>query len=523
MSKPVYYPIDSANFQRIRENEMVYVDKTSYIATLLKNKGVYFFLARPRRFGKSLFLDTLANYFSGKRELFKGLEIDKLQPEEWNKYPVLRFNMSGNGFQSTVDLKDHIDNQLNRIEKEYSVDNYEKSVSSRFNNLLIKIYEKTGERVVILIDEYDAPLSATIDNPELQEIYRDQLQGFYSVLKNREESIHFCMLTGVTRYGKVSVFSGLNNLNDITFNDDYAGVCGITKEELSKNYSEGIQRMALKEGLKIDETLELLKFHYDGYHFSPSLLDIYNPFSINYAFYNNRISDYWCRSGAPTILAKSLMQNDYDIATFTGLKVQEPELRDLSMYTENPIPLFYQTGYLTLKAYNPKTQRFTLGYPNREVEAGVLRNILNFYSPGKRDRQSLVFDLEEAFEEGNPEKVVKLLKSFLAEIPLDLRERVGRYENYYHTVFYCIVKLIGLDIQAEYATSEGYIDILVKTREYIYVIELKVNGTAKEAIKQINEKHYCEQFEADSRKLYKIGIGFSKNTGTIDTFEIEKR
>lgn len=512
----VKYPVDKANFKAIRQENYLYVDKTSYVHEI-SSIGTYYFLARPRRFGKSMFLDTLSEYFKGNKELFQGLEIERLQPGDWESYPVVKFNLTGGSFLEKGDLTSLIAHELERNEKLHQIERSKKNINERFNDLIVSLNEKYGKKAVILIDEYDAPLSSAIGKPDLQEIYREQLHGFYSVLKKAEEHIRFCMLTGVTRYGKVSVFSGLNNLNDITFDNKYAGICGITKEELRKYYSEGVEELAKKEGITIEDTYDLLRFHYDGYHFSDLMLDIYNPFSINYAFANLSIEDYWCQSGTPTVLAKTLIKNDQSIKALIGSKVETAELKNLSMHNLEPVALFYQTGYLTLKSYEAKRKVFTLGYPNREVETGILRNVLKVYTEAPRNVGLTVYDMEDAFEEGNPEQAVKILKSFLSDIPLDLREDVKRYENYYHTIFYCIIKLMGLDIDAEYATSEGYIDILVKTKDYIYVIELKVNGTAEDALKQIEEKHYSEPFASDSRKLFKIALGFSKSTGTISS------
>ena len=512
----IKYPIDTASFNRIREEGYLYVDKTAYIDKLVNN-GIFYFLARPRRFGKSLFIDVLQEYFQGNRNLFKGLEIERLQPGEWESFPVLRFNLSGMSYMNSDNLKAYLNYHIDVLEKEYGLykENTYSQPDIRFLSLITNVSKKSGKKVVILIDEYDNPLTASIGKPELQENFREQLHGFYSTLKKTEENIKFCFLTGVTRFGKVSVFSGLNNLNDITFSNDYASICGITKDELSLYYNEGIQQFADKEGVNLEKAYQLLRYYYDGYHFSSSLTDIYNPFSINHVMAHKELKDYWCQSGVPTLLSKSLMENEFNVEKLAGMKVEESELIDLSMFKINPVPLFYQTGYLTLKDYDPKRRRFTLGYPNREVETGILRNILNFYSEAKTSIQNTVFNLEDALEEGDPKKFVKILSSFLSDIPLDLRNNVSKYENYYHTIFYCIIKLIGLDISAEYATSEGYIDILIKTDEYIYVIELKVNGTAEDAINQIEEKNYCAPFESEGRKLFKIGIGFSKVTGSI--------
>lgn len=518
--KEIKYPVDSANFQNIRERGFVYADKTEYIHKLTQ-VGTYYFLARPRRFGKSLFLDTLAEYFKGNRELFKGLAIDRLQPEQWDTYPVIRLNLSNTAYDSKDVLLAYLNSFISRYENLFKIEETNDSIYYRFEKLIRNVSEYTCKKVVVLIDEYDAPLSSSIDKPELQEVYREQLHGFYSVLKGTEEYIQFCMLTGVTRYGKVSVFSGLNNLNDISFDDQYAGICGITKDELSQYYEEGIAQFAEKKNISLEDAYNLLRFNYDGYHFSESLLDIYNPFSINHALNKQKIDDYWCKSGEPTILSKSLMENDFDVEKLNGKKVSQSSLTDLSIHNMNPVPLFYQTGYLTIKAYESRRQRYTLGYPNREVEAGILRNILKVYTHSAGDRQALIFDMEDAFEEGVPEKALKILSSFLSSIPTQLHKYVDKYENYYHSIFYCLVKLIGLDVQAEYSTSEGFIDILIKTEDYIYVIELKVNGTAEDAIKQIDEKQYAAPFASDKRRIYKIGIGFSIVSHSIESYIIE--
>lgn len=513
--KEVRYPVDTASFRNIRENGFVYVDKTRYIHEFTKSRGTYYFLARPRRFGKSLFLDTLAEYFSSNRRLFKGLAIDRLEPEEWEKYPVVRLNMSGTEFMKSEDLTNLILHQLDLIGKNLGLGMGDKGAPARLSEIIYETGRKTGKKVVILIDEYDAPLSSTVGNPELQENYREQLHGFYSVLKNSEAHIHFCILTGVTRYGKVSVFSGLNNLNDITFDDEFAGLCGVTEEELHVFYDSGIKALATRFNTSSEDIYQRLKEEYDGYHFSRSLLDVYNPYCLNYVFTKGEFSDYWCRSGVPTVLSKSLMQNDFDVEKLNGKKVLESELADLSMFNTNPVPLFYQTGYLTIKAYEQRRQRYTLGYPNREVETAIMRNILKVYTHASDERQGLVFDMEDALEEGNPQGFVKILSSFLSDIPNQLHRYVAKYENYYHTIFYCLTTLMGLDVEAEYSTSEGFIDILIKTSGYIYIIELKVNGTAEDAMAQIESMHYAAPFASDSRKKIKIGLGFSSEVHNI--------
>ena len=520
MGKEILYPIDTANFAKIREKGFIYVDKTRYIHNLTKHEGTYYFLARPRRFGKSLFLDTLAEFFKGNRELFRGLEIDRLIPEEWEEHPVLRLNMSGANFLEPDDLTDLMFHQLDRIGKDYGIIGNDKKAPTRFSELIYEVSRKTQKKAVVLIDEYDAPLSSAIGNPELQENYRQQLHGLYSMLKNSGDYIHFCFLTDVTRYGKVSVFSGLNNLNDITFDDEYAGICGITERELHEYYDPGVEILADTLNLTKEEIYDKLKFNYDGYHFSRSLLDVYNPYSINHVFSKREFEDYWCQSGAPTVLSKSLLHNDFDVAKLNGIKVEKADLSDLSIYALNPIPLFYQTGYLTLKAYDERRQRYTLGYPNREVESSILNNVLSLYLPSANDKKGFIYDMEDALEAGDPEQFVKLMKAFLADIPNQLHQYVAKYENYYHTIFYCLTKLMGLDVQTEYSTSEGFIDMLVKTAGYIYIIELKINGTADEAMRQIDERHYAAPFASDPRRLIKIGLGFSPETHNITSERI---
>ena len=517
----IKYPVDSANFRKIREGGFLYVDKTEYIHKMIE-KGTYYFLARPRRFGKSLFLDTLAEYFQGNRDLFKGLAIDKLYPEVWDKYTVLRFNLSAQTYNNEETLHLHLTERIKDYEKEFDLPASNSTVEDRFYNLIRSLSIVSKKRVVILIDEYDAPLSSSIDKPKLQKKYRDQLHGFYSVLKSAEEHIQFCMLTGVTRYGKVSVFSGLNNLNDITFDNRYAGICGITSEELHIYYDMGVENLAQKFNSNKEEVYEKLKFYYDGYHFSNSLLDIYNPYSINHVFEKGEFKDFWCKSGMPTILSKSLLENDFDVEKLKGRKVPETALTDLSMYTADPVPLFYQTGYLTIKAYENRRQRYTLGYPNREVESAILSNILKVYTNSNDDRHALIYDMEDALEDGEVKEFLKILSSFLSSIPNQLHKYVDKYENYYHTIFYCLTTLIGLDVEAEYSTSEGFIDMLVKTADYIYIIELKVNGSAEDAMRQIEKKHYEAPFASDSKKLVKIGIGFSSEIHNIESYLIEQ-
>ena len=513
------YPVSTADFERIRTRDYIYVDKTAYIHTLV-TRGVYYFLSRPRRFGKSLLISTLEAYFHGKRNLFKGLAIERLQPDEWNAYPVLRFDMSRGMFIDRTGINTVLDGFLKEYEKEYGIEKEDEAPSARLAHIIKSINSRTKKRVVVLIDEYDSPLSGVVDNPELFEYNRGVLHGFYSVLKAMDPYIHFCMLTGVTKFGKMSVFSGLNNLEDISMDNRYAGICGITNKELHDYFEKSISYLGISCDWDIKQTYENLKFNYDGYHFSDSMEDVYNPYSVLNCLESRKIGPYWSMSGMPTLLVRLLKENDFDINELNGAEVTADQLSALIYENIDPIALFYQTGYLSIKGYDREFDLYTVGYPNREVEKSLLSGILTGYCPSINRVEGIVSKMTQYLRKGLPGEFVKELKSFLAGIPLQLRKKVGVYENYYHTIFYCVTRLLGLNVKAEYSTSEGFIDILIETKKYIYIVELKVNGNAAAALRQIEEKHYSASFESDSRMVYKIGIGFSKQSGTIDSVEI---
>lgn len=513
------YPVSTADFERIRREGFAYVDKTAYVYSLVST-GVFYFLGRPRRFGKSLLISTLEAYFRGRKELFRGLAIDCLDKGEWEAYPVLHLNLSGKTYSDAGSLDSLLDLNLSRWEAEYGVMEPRKAVDERFETVILAAAQSAGKRVVVLVDEYDTPLSDSIGNPELQEMFREQLHGFYSVLKKTERHIQFCMLTGVTKFGKVSVFSGLNNLRDISLENEYAGICGVTEEELRNCFGSGVETLGEEQGWSVEHTFGELKHNYDGYHFSSRMVDVYNPYSVLNALAKREIADYWASSGMPTLLSKSLRDTDYDLRNLNGTMVTRQMLDNLSAYQKDPVALFYQTGYLTIKEYDRTSGLYTLGFPNREVERGVLNNVLGLYTREEGDSEAVIARMRDSLRKGRPEEFVALLRSYLAGIPSRLRVRVSQYENYYHTIFYCITSLIGLDVDAEYNTSRGFIDILVKTPDYIYVIELKVNGSAAIAMRQIEKMGYADQFSTDPRRLYLISLGFSKKTANLTSSKI---
>lgn len=513
------YPIGLQSFRKIRKNGYLYIDKTSYIPALLMN-GQYKFLSRPRRFGKSLFLSTLEAFFKGERWLFEGLAVDTLIPEPWECHPVIHLDFSGEDYSSVEVLENKLDAFLYSYEITLGLKKSAYSFSERFRAIVRGFHNQSGRQVVVLIDEYDNPITSAIGNPDLQERFREILYGFFSSLKSLDNHLRFCMLTGVTKYGQLSVFSGLNNLLDISFLNEFSGICGITEDELHSALRSGVEELAAEENLSVDQTYDLLKEWYDGYHFSKSLLDVYNPYSVINSLANREVSDFWYRTGTPTLLIKSLREQSVDIASLNGAKASVDMLDNTSAVTTSPLALFYQTGYLTIKSYDRIARLFTLGFPNREVESGLMDSILNVY--GRiNDSKVLIAKLRASLEDGNPEDFILLLKSFFANIPFDLRRNIEKFENYYHTVFYVLLRLIGIDSEAEYHTSEGAIDLLIRTTHYIYIIELKINGTAADAILQIDRREYKLPFTCDCRKIYKVGIGFAKNTHTIDSYIIE--
>ena len=485
--KGLNYPIGMQSFREIRSNGYVYIDKTEYIFKLLDN-GKYKFLSRPRRFGKSLFISTLEAFFKGEKSLFEGLAIDRLLPGSWPVHPVIHLDFSGEDYNSIDVLEMKINSFLLRYERMYGLQSENITLSERFRNVVRTLHENTGMQVVILIDEYDTPITSTIDRPELQARLSATLYGFYSSLKSLDNHLKFCMLTGVTKYGHLSVFSGLNNLLDISLLNDFAGICGITEDELHSSLREGIKSYAREESLSESEALAAFNF-------------------------------YSYPSGTPSILIHTLKQHSIDIQNLNGAKASQEMLENISSFNVNPIALFFQTGYLTIKDYDRHSRLFTLGYPNREIESGLMDNILNSYCH-MNDSRVFVAELRSYLEKGNPEAFINALQVFFANIPYDLRKNIDRYENYYHTIFYVLTRLLGMDSEAEYHTSEGSIDLVIKTEKYIYIIELKINGNADDAMSQIKERRYELPFNQDARKLFTIGIGFAQSTHTIDSYEI---
>ncbi len=513
-------PIGIQDFESLRIDDYLYIDKTEQIYNLA-TKGRYFFLSRPRRFGKSLLITTLKALFLGKRNLFKGLAIDKKNDWDWTPHPVLHLDLNTEKYDS----KERLDNLLNdflvKEEMKYGSMPSETSLGLRFQGIIQRACELTGQRVVILVDEYDKPMLQAIGNPELQEAYRGTLKGFYGALKSMDGCIQFAMLTGVTKFGKVCVFSDLNNLRDISMLPKYHDICGITEKEMVTVFDDTINDLAENNGLTREECIAKLRRMYDGYHFDQySKEGIYNPFSLLNTFENQLFNSYWFETGTPSYLVTLLRRHNYGLEEMATSEVTADVLNSIDAESTDPIPVIYQSGYLTIKGYNAEFDTYILGFPNKEVEEGFVKYLVPFYLNNREKRS--VFDVRKFTEdvrEGKPEQFLARLKSLFASAPYD--SVTGDKENHFQNMMWVAFKMLGFYSHTEYHTSDGRIDLLVETPMYRYVMEFKLDGTAEEALKQIHEKDYPLQFSLDDKKTFLVGVNFSMETRTIDKYVIE--
>ena len=505
------YPVGIQNFESLRRDGYFYVDKTARVYELAKT-GRYYFLSRPRRFGKSLLISTLEAYFQGKRELFEGLAIEGLE-KEWKDYPVIHLDLNAKKFDTEEDLIRLIDRQLLVYESVYGSVPTDVTIDDRFVSLIRNAAEKSGERVVILVDEYDKPMLQAIGNDTLQSEYRNTLKAFYGVLKSMDGYIKFALLTGVTKFGKVSVFSDLNNLEDISRNPSYMDICGISGEELLRDFSDDIQELAAANGQTFEQACDQLKTDYDGYHFCPDSPGMYNPFSILNTFKSRRYGSYWFETGTPTYLVELLKKSNYDLEEMSHVET-DADILDSIFTDDNPIPVIYQSGYLTIKGYDKEFGIYELGFPNREVEEGFMKFLLPYYS--SVSKTSSPFEIKKFVQDvkrGDIDGFMERLQSFLADCPYELAKDV---ELHYQNVLFIVFRLAGLYTKVEYHTSRGRIDLVLQTDSYVYVMEFKLDGSAEQALQQIEEKQYALPFAKDSRKVYTIGVNFSSETRNID-------
>lgn len=515
----IKYPIGDQDFKSLRENGCVYVDKTQFIEKLIDSGNKYYFLGRPRRFGKSLFLSTLKYFYKGERELFKGLYIDSTD-WGWKQAPVFHLDLNYDRYAKESSLGEVLEVLFAKWEKEYGVGTIAESFSMRFKNIIESAHAMTGQQVVILVDEYDKPLVSNINNKELFEFYRKELASLYSNFKSGASHIRLVFLTGVSRFSKLSIFSDLNNLRDISFDDEFADVCGITEKEVFSYFEEGIHQ--LSEGLELtyDEACAELKKTYDGYKFARTGSEIYNPWSLLNALQESNIGYYWNDTGYPSLIAEMLKNINADLEDYFDVTCRMDDLKGLDIVSPRPLALLYQTGYLTIKSYNIKNRMYRLGIPNTEVKDGLFKVLLPYYSKCKAQSTNAVYlNIVNCINMGKPDKLMKSLQIFFAGISYKMKME---NENNFHNAFYLLTVLLGIDADAEVATSDGSIDMVLKTYEYIYVIELKYDHSAEEAMEQINDKRYPLRYEADGRKVFKIGANFSSKTRTIGDWVIEE-
>lgn len=511
------YPIGVQNFESLRKDGYLYVDKTALIYQMVTT-GSYYILSRPRRFGKSLLISTLEAYFQGKKELFKGLAMEQLE-EKWTVHPVLRLDLNIEKYDTVESLNNILESNLSHWEKIYGANPSDKSFSLRFAGIIRRACEQTGQRVVVLVDEYDKPLLQSIGNKEVQTELRNTLKPFYGVLKTMDECIKFALLTGVTKFGKVSVFSDLNNLMDISMDKRYTEICGISEQELHTCLKEDTEALAISKQTTVEDITEKLRIRYDGYHFAPDTGGMYNPFSVLNTFARMEFGSYWFETGTPTYLVELLRNNDYRLDEVNGTVVGIEALSGLDAADTDPIPVIFQSGYLTIKDYNSRFNTYTLGYPNKEVEEGFVNFLVPFYTPIRETRGAFeVQRFVQEVESGDIDGFFTRLRSFFSDTTYEL---VRQQELHYSNVLYIVFRLMGFYTQVEYHTSNGRIDLVLQTPDYIYVMEFKLHGTAEEALQQINEKGYALPFEKDPRTLYKIGVSFSPETRNIDTWVVE--
>ena len=528
------YPIGIQDFESIITGDYVYVDKTALIYRLV-TEGKIYFLSRPRRFGKSLLVSTLEAYFKGKKELFKGLAIDDLE-KNWVKHPVFHISFGGENFIEQGALENKISVALDNWEKLYGKSPIATTFGGRFLHTLQAAHLKTGKRAVVLIDEYDKPLLDVLDTGmaivvegqlrQLEEHHRNILKGFYSVFKEADAHLQFVLLTGVTKFSQVSVFSGFNQPEDISMSRDFEALCGITEKELYHYFAEPIAEMAKEYGCSVEEMKERLKKQYDGYHFGYRMTDIYNPFSILNACKSCCIADYWFKTGTPTYLIRLLNHSRENLNELTGKYYDPSQFFDYKADVEKPLPMIFQSGYLTIKDVNLRRNTFLLDFPNDEVKKGFVTMVAADYLKTGIETSNWVQDTIDALEAGDLEKFRKLLTSFLADIPYSMRrkETERERERYFHYTFYLLMRMVSVyTTYTEKQQSEGRVDCIIETPDYIYIFEFKLDGTADEALQQIEDKGYARPYEADNRKLFKIGTVFSSETGTVSDWKVTER
>ena len=524
------YPIGIQSFEQIINEGYVYVDKTDLIYKL--TQGKIYFLSRPRRFGKSLLISTLKNYYLGKKELFKGLKIESLE-KDWKTYPVFHIDFNGQDFNDKDALTMTLERFLSSYEKIYGCNDPNQTIGSRFADLLKVAHNKTGLRCVVLIDEYDKPLLDVMGLPEtirknnvditLEENHRNILKGFYSTFKLADNDLQFVLLTGVTKFSQISVFSGFNQPNDISMSPMFETLCGITDEELEQYFHAVIKELADKYSYSYKEMRDVLRRQFDGYHFGTRMIGVYNPFSILNTFFNMDIRDYWFRTGTPTYLVRLMQDYHENLNDLTEKYYDESEFVDYRADREMPLPMIYQSGYLTIKDYDREMRTYLLDFPNDEVKKGFVTMTANSYLATREDAGSWVRSAVIALKKGELDKFKTLLTSFLASIPYTARrkENETEKERYFSYTLYLIFRIASCYITyIEKEQSYGRLDCCVETPKYVYIFEFKLDGSAEAALRQIEDRGYANEFLASGKTIYKVGVNISSETGTVAEWRV---
>lgn len=516
MAKNIRYPIGIQTFSKIILDNYLYVDKTELVYNLAENYN-YVFLSRPRRFGKSLLLSTFEAYFKGEKELFKGLEIEKLE-KKWESYPVFRLDFSGNSYNHPERLVTNIESYINEFEKIYSI-HTEGDIASRFRELIRDVAILTGKKVVILIDEYDKPMLDCMHDSDLHAELKAELRGFYSVIKASDQYIKFAMLTGITKFGKISIFSGLNNLKDISMLPRYNAICGISEKEFNDNFKESIASFADEHKISEQEAWDQFKNMYDGYHFASRGEDIYNPFSVMNAFDDNDLKSYWYASGSPSYLIRLIETNSYCLDKLEGERRTDIQLSDITDTSVDFVPLLFQSGYLTIKGYDADTEEYVLGFPNREVYKAFWDTLAERFFKGYGG--SSAFNLRKCLKEVNEGRAQDFMMSMKSLISDTNSEYENNKEIHFQNMMAIAAKMMGLAVRTEIHSAAGRCDMQILTNKFVYILEFKIDKTPESALDQILKKGYADPFAGDSRTIILIGANFSTKKRTLNSWIIK--
>ena len=513
---PRRYPLGIQTFSEIIEGDYYYVDKTADIHRMTSTYK-YVFLSRPRRFGKSLLVSTLASYFRGEKDLFKGLAMERLE-KQWKKHPVIHLSLASVKEIEPEKIEESLSNRLRNIENQFGIERNSKGLGDRLNDIILQATEKYGEKAVVVLDEYDAPLLNVLHDEQRLAQVRQLMRTLYAPLKDCDPYLRFVFITGISKFSQLSIFSEINNLKVISMMPEYATLCGFTQQEIEDNFPEGIKRLAEKEELTVEQTLDKLRQTYDGYHFAANSPGVYNPYSIINALSDGTFDNYWFSTGTPSFLVEMLRKFHTDISRIDGSTAEAPEFDAPTEDMRSILPLFYQSGYLTIKQYASQFELYTLGFPNKEVRNGLMRALYPYYITPNTDGRALVLmNISKGFMYHDVESAMQTLQAYLESIPY----QDSRFdENHYTQMLYVIFSLLGLHVDSQVRTAKGRLDVVVKTDDHIYVMEVKLDRPAQEAIEQIDSKNYLLPYTLDGRQLTKIGISFSTEERNVTEWVI---